>query len=336
MNSPLIPRSAGCTCQHRQESETPAVPLAAFNALRRQVQELSAIVQELAKLQPGSDAPPPQRAARSIQMRQETSAPALVARATRIVGGKVTNRFPHCALIGHKPRHVDARTQWFCSGVLIHPRVVLSAAHCQSPQAPPNMVALNGRNIEDLSEAEIIPILKTFVHEGYGAHRLIPNHDLVAHILAQPAKTGAVLVAEESELAQARKVTLAGFGNDDIYSTRGFGIKREVTVDLVAVRRSANENLDELEARYRFESDDEFVAGNPVMDSCQGDSGGPAYIESSTGEWLVAGVTSRGVWEPNDPNGDTPCGDGGIYTRLDKQHWEWIKRATKSYLKSGS
>jgi secreted trypsin-like serine protease len=64
----------------------------------------------------------------------------------------------------------------------------------------------------------------------------------------------------------------------------------------------------------------EIVAGKPLFnhDTCRGDSGGPLYI-SISGKWLLAGVTSRGT-----DLAQTMCGDGGIYTRVDKYR-AWIE-----------
>jgi len=328
--------STSCGCKHAVSPNSSTVDLEAFKVLRRQVRELSEIVQALTEEKasrfPGTAPTRSLRRGDGLELDERNSLAALAARSTRIVGGRETERFPHCAFIGHQLPEAHPRSwRWFCSGVLIHPRVVLSAAHCQNSETPPNVVALNSRGLHDLGEnVEKISILKTFVHEGYRSNAQVPNHDIVLYILSEPARTQHVDVALEADLAAASQVTLAGFGNDDIYSTRGFGVKREVTVNLKAVRRGA-ENLESEEARYGFESDDEFVAGSPVMDSCNGDSGGPAYIADpeDTGQWLLAGLTSRGIREA--PGDLTPCGDGGIYTRIDK-HWPWIVAVAKKFL----
>jgi secreted trypsin-like serine protease len=64
----------------------------------------------------------------------------------------------------------------------------------------------------------------------------------------------------------------------------------------------------------------EFAAGAPFLDrdSCNGDSGGPAYVQVD-GEWHLAGATSRAT-----ASSLRPCGDGGIYTRIDAYE-EWIR-----------
>jgi endonuclease G len=120
-------------------------------------------------------------------------------------------------------------------------------------------------------------------------------------------------MATTAELSAATETTLVGFGNSDPSSTNGFGIKREVGVDFVALRRAAQDNLGPEETKYGFEAAVEFVAGGEGHDSCNGDSGGPAYIRSGT-KTVVAGLTSRAT-----DVATSPCGDGGIYTRIDSQ-----------------
>jgi secreted trypsin-like serine protease len=238
----------------------------------------------------------------------------------RIVGGKPVAKgaYPECCLIGR--RFTNGSMQWFCTGVLVHPRIVLSAAHChQPPGSVANVVALNCEDEDQLGDAQIISARRTVVHPNYASSGL---HDISVLILRKDATVKPVQIASTDEISAATRTTLVGFGNDDELSTRGFGIKREVEVDITHIRRTPAEDLDAAEEQLDFESDLEFVAGGNGYDSCNGDSGGPAYILVE-GVRKVAGLTSRAT-----KTATKPCGEGGIYTRVDK-NLDFIQNVAK-------
>lgn len=238
----------------------------------------------------------------------------------RIVGGvKVDNDHHDCCLIGQA--FPNGARGWFCTGVLVHPRVVLTAGHCHTPPSPRiNTVALKADDENRLGDAEILSVRRVAVHPLYRQTSL--HGDMTVLILRKDAKTAPVKIATSAEVGAAQETLLVGFGNDDVNSTRGFGRKRKVEVEITAIRRKATDDLDDEEALFGFESDSEFVAGGEGFDSCNGDSGGPAYIMVK-GVKKLAGLTSRAT-----DTATNPCGDGGIYTWVAK-HLDFATEVAK-------
>jgi secreted trypsin-like serine protease len=236
----------------------------------------------------------------------------------RIVGGRPTLNYPHCALIGRQ--NPNGTFGWFCTGVLVHPRIVLSAGHCVIPNRQANVVALNVSDQNQLQNAELVQVRRLAVHPRYQQTNQLSDMTMI--ILRKEAITKPVKIASRQELVAASKTTLVGFGNVDLASTYGFGVKREVNVDITHLRRAGADNLDAAEQQLGFESDLEFVAGGNGFDSCNGDSGGPAYIKMDN-KLRVAGLTSRAT-----ANATQPCGDGGIYTRIDA-HLDFIRSVAR-------
>ncbi len=301
----LNPTAKGCGCMgHRDDMEAHT----RYLALQRKLNELGSLVAELAA-QPVRERAIVAPANATIDATLQASRERLAKVALRIVGGVATTGFPECCLVGR--RFANGAFSWFCSGVLVHGRIALTAGHCHAAGMVIDTVAFGVNDENQMQNAEFASVKVAVTNPGY----LQTNrfNDITVIILGQPAKTTPVAIASASDIAGAQSTTLVGFGNSDTASMKGFGIKREVDVDFISVRRSASDDLHAAENQYGFDSALEFVAGGEGHDSCNGDSGGPAYINVG-GARKVAGLTSRAT-----EIATSPCGEGGIYTRVDTQ-----------------
>jgi secreted trypsin-like serine protease len=215
----------------------------------------------------------------------------------RIVGGIPTSEYPDCVAAGGKD-------QWCCTGTLIAPNVVVTAGHCHGACTTRVFV---GNDVTEPQAGVEIKVAQSVRHPDFNAETL--ENDLTVLILAGDANVKPRALAEDGMLEAASSVRLAGFGNSDVWSSGGFGLRRMVDVPLASN-----------DPKYGANVEYEFVAGAPFLDrdSCNGDSGGPAYVKAD-GEWYLAGATSRAT-----ASTVRQCGDGGIYVQI-RAFEDWIR-----------
>jgi secreted trypsin-like serine protease len=215
----------------------------------------------------------------------------------RIVGGIATADYRDCVAIGNSD-------EWCCTGTLVAPNVVVTAGHCREECAERVFV---GDNVEELAAGTVIKVADAVRHPDYDDTAL--SNDLTVLILAKDADVTPRPIADADALDGAQTVRLAGYGNTDVDSMGGYGLRRMVDVPLASN-----------DPKFGADADKEFVAGAPFLDrdSCNGDSGGPAYVHSG-GRWYLVGATSRAT-----DSAIRRCGDGGIYMRV-QVFEEWIR-----------
>jgi hypothetical protein len=225
--------------------------------------------------------------------------------------------FKDCVCVG---RRIGGSDQFCCTGTLVGKNVVVTAGHCFFCTAggATNAVVFIGT---DTSTPGTRYTGKAHRHPLYGQGGL--HHDLTVIVLdTEVVGVTPRRIATTAEIDGATFVRAVGFGNSDFASTSGFGKKRMVDVPIATpCCCKAGEA-----GQFGCDPDLELVAGFVGLgpDSCNGDSGGPVYVlvgadARDDAAWAVCGATSRAT-----ALATRPCGDGGIYARLD-QYLDFIK-----------
>ncbi|MCA9537306.1 MAG: trypsin-like serine protease [Myxococcales bacterium] len=204
----------------------------------------------------------------------------------------------------------------FCTGALVSPDVVLTAAHCLAwPGAPegvtPDEVEIALGALDAEAPAERRPVRAIALHPAHGAPIASDDpagvgraDDLAVLVLAAPVDVQApaplLSEAELASMGEGASLLIAGYG---LVDARAFDAGRLYVGQTAWLRRSPFELL---------------AGGAELADVCMGDSGGPAYAFFDGVPRLV-GVTSRGA-----DDSAVLCGDRGIYT-LAPAYRAWIE-----------
>ncbi|HMB07579.1 MAG TPA: trypsin-like serine protease, partial [Isosphaeraceae bacterium] len=296
--------------------EAAGMPDVALTAVEQRVEAVAAQAPEAIRARIRDFA---RRAAIQADVARGILPPATPTELHRIVGGDLVPRggFPSCCCIGDP-------TRWFCTGVVVAPTVVLTAAHCG---ANITRVMAGGNQVRPNLDADArqMAVRAVRVHPNYRGQPFHEN-DITVLILASPANVPPTPLATAEQLQAATEVELVGFGYNDPNRPLGFGTKRRVTAPLGPIRLAPDDDLGGLPSLFGFHPEYEFVAARKGLgrDTCNGDSGGPAYIRDAGGRFVVAGLTSRATREAT-----VNCGDGGIYVRPDMFR-SWINEVLTS------
>lgn len=182
-----------------------------------------------------------------------------------------------------------------CSGVLVAPRLVLTAAHCVESSRTKLQVLFGIADTQSPVRTIGIESSQTFKKDG---SRFFPNFDIAWIKLKEdaPAPWKPVELLRSSE-------TLNGIeGQTDRLLLAGFGRTASVCVNSECMGR-LYEVWTKLE---HFFNEAHFVnllviGPNPGHGTCNGDSGGPAFVQINN-RWMLAGILNGKSPLLNSPN----------------------------------
>jgi hypothetical protein len=184
-----------------------------------------------------------------------------------------------------------------CTGTVVAPHIVLTAAHCLVPEV------LQGGNVlvgtAAASPSATLPIARGIAHPQFDPTAL--TNDVGILVLAAAAPPPPIPFGTAPP-AVGDSVDLVGWG-ESAADAGDFGEKRKGTGTVAQVDA------------------DTFGVGSTPSQPCEGDSGGPAFVTAS-GVTSVEGITSHG---------DAACVAGATYTRVDAYVASFISPTMAQY-----
>jgi len=231
----------------------------------------------------------------------------LQTRSAAIVGGQLETGWPGVGALTLREPGANYGGS-FCTGALISPEWVLTAAHCLvSEDSDFTPTPSNTRFYVGNDSTGAQPVGSFYqpdrfvVHPDYSADDYI--HDIALIHLGEPA-TGVETYAYNTinlapyvgELAE-----YIGFGATEGINNSGSGVKRSTSLEILQL------------------AEDSYYSQFNGGGICYGDSGGPALLLIN-GVWRIVGVNSRGGGETEDP-----CRAFYVSVRVDA-YVDWISQ----------
>lgn len=202
-----------------------------------------------------------------------------------------------------------------CTGTLIAPDVVLTAAHCLNSRYSFKLWFSLDTDVADLDIEGPHKAITYHQHPGYeprpesdsGEFESMDDIGLV--ILEQPiVDTPPERVLSKYDHYSVRpgdEVEVVGYGQQIWYEKTSYGIKRGGMIDVDAVVTR------------------ELMTSGGDFQPCYGDSGGPLFVDTPAGR-RISSVVSRGArdgWR---------CDTGAIATRVEP-YVSWIRQASRDH-----
>lgn len=246
----------------------------------------------------------------------------------------------------------NTKIKSICTGSLIAPNIVMTAAHCLSSRVQ-DLKIVFGLNIDETVNIRELDVLQELVLpaiEMKASPVWNPKNEtievdtgdiaLIKFKGAIPAGyKPATMLADPTLLKIGQTVTLAGYGVDSVdmeeINPKTYrkldeaieygdvicsGSKKDNYGSCFEVERNGDGVLRVTTAPVSFVHTTEVRLNEKNSGTCNGDSGGPAYLEKD-GVFYLFGVTSRG---------SDLCNEVGVYTNA-LVYKNWIEETIKAF-----
>jgi V8-like Glu-specific endopeptidase len=184
-----------------------------------------------------------------------------------------------------------------CTGEVISPHVVLTAAHCTGGEDPSVTNATwrvyLGSDFSKATAADLLAVKEAHYNPSFSINNLPGGNDVGVAILQNALPSTIVPLPYNRGSMDSgfdgNPVRFVGYGLDNSTAQTGAGVKRTTTTTLT----------DHTALLLHF--------SDATHETCNGDSGGPAFMTIG-GKETIVGLTSYG---------DVNCATGGYDTRVD-------------------